>query len=362
MEQVKINRQQLYNLVWSEPLSAIIKKYCISKADLHKMFQNMNIPLPENGYWTKLHFGKQIERLELPSEYSGENEVVLRIRDENCTETGNFLSAQKALIKEFEKDPDLPLKVPAKLTNPDKIIFAAKESLESREQGYHFYKGVVATAYDKITIRVSPKNFGRALRFMDTLIKLLYARNHVIKVERGKTLIIIEDQEFEIGLKEKLKIVPPIKESHSRELHATGILSFRIERYYGRTWTDGKEKIESQLASILAFLELKAKYRKEERLMWKEEQKIWEEEEQVKREVEERKEKELSDFKNLLKLSKRWHRAKILKEYLTAIEANLVEEGELSKDSKNEIEWAKRKADWYDPLVAREDEILGYYN
>ena len=46
MEEVKFNRQQLYDLVWSEPLSALLKKYCISKADLHKIFQNLNIPLP----------------------------------------------------------------------------------------------------------------------------------------------------------------------------------------------------------------------------------------------------------------------------------------------------------------------------
>ena len=42
--------------------------------------------------------------------------------------------------------------------------------------------------------------------------------------------------------------------------------------------------------------------------------------------------------------------------YVAAVEAA----GELTDEGTQWVEWAKKKADWYDPAVARKDEHLGW--
>ena len=69
MEKVNFKRQHLYDLLWSTPLAAIVKKYCITNSDLHKLCQTMNIPLPENGYWSKIQFGKEVKIEHIPKNY-----------------------------------------------------------------------------------------------------------------------------------------------------------------------------------------------------------------------------------------------------------------------------------------------------
>jgi len=75
----------------------------------------------------------------------------------------------------------------------------------------------------------------------------------------------------------------------------------------------------------------------------------------------ERKEKELKDFQDLLHRANRWQQARVLREYIYEVEANAEENGSLSDELNNWIDWARKKADWYNPLVMREDDILGKY-
>ena len=61
MEEIKFTRKELYDLVWSSPLSVLAKKYNISDNGLRKNCIKMNIPLPETGYWQKLRYGKTVK-------------------------------------------------------------------------------------------------------------------------------------------------------------------------------------------------------------------------------------------------------------------------------------------------------------
>ena len=53
MEKVTLTRQQLFDLVWSEPLLTLSKKYVISDVGLRKMCVRLSIPLPRIGHWAK---------------------------------------------------------------------------------------------------------------------------------------------------------------------------------------------------------------------------------------------------------------------------------------------------------------------
>jgi hypothetical protein len=46
MEQVTLTRRDLYDFVWSTPMTTIAKKYLISDVGLRKICISINIPLP----------------------------------------------------------------------------------------------------------------------------------------------------------------------------------------------------------------------------------------------------------------------------------------------------------------------------
>ncbi len=75
MEKIEIKRKDLYNLVWSKPMAALIQKYKIKNSELRKILSEMNIPIPEMGYWQKIQYCKPVEIKELPINFSGRKEV-----------------------------------------------------------------------------------------------------------------------------------------------------------------------------------------------------------------------------------------------------------------------------------------------
>jgi len=216
---------------------------------------------------------------------------------------------------------------------------------------------------EELTISVSPKNVPRALRFLDTLIKLLRYRNHNVVVENSTTYAVIKDVKIEIALREKMRI-ERVKEKNwawlTNKYFPTDTLIFKVDRYsHIREFVDGSERLEERLAEILADLELRAEMEIERRIRREKERIIEEESKRIARELRERKEKEIDNFKHLLKMFDRWHQARNLREYIKAVEETKNREGELSNDFKEWIQWANNKADWYDPLINQEDPLLG---
>jgi hypothetical protein len=60
-----IARQQLYDLVWSEPMQRLGKQIGISDVAITKACRKAGIPVPERGYWAKLQSGKKVAKVPL---------------------------------------------------------------------------------------------------------------------------------------------------------------------------------------------------------------------------------------------------------------------------------------------------------
>jgi hypothetical protein len=59
-------RQQLYELVWSQPVTKLAKTLGISDVGLAKVCRRANIPVPQRGYWAKITAALPAARPELP--------------------------------------------------------------------------------------------------------------------------------------------------------------------------------------------------------------------------------------------------------------------------------------------------------
>lgn len=71
--------------------------------------------------------------------------------------------------------------------------------------------------------------------------------------------------------------------------------------------------------------------------------------------------RQLEEIKLLEQASSDWHRAEKIRTFVFALEKTIIK---LPKDKKKAkyvkwLEWAKSKADWIEPLLDQEDELLG---
>ncbi len=115
-----------------------------------------------------------------------------------------------------------------------------------------------------------------------------------------------------------------------------------------------KEKLEDRLGDILIALYEKSEDNRIARERREEEQRRREEEARRKEELRRRKEAEITRTKELINKADDYRIALDIRAYINAA----VESG--SEEATSEwIEWARKKADWYDPTIAREDEYLG---
>ncbi len=358
MEQVSITRQELYDLVWSEPLLALSKKYKVPYPDFRKICENMNIPVPGSGYWTKLKFKKDVTPIPLDNSYTGENILTISI-DEYGT-SNNIVPGKpvKQLEKRIEIETKKEITVPAKLTQPDKLIVAARETLNNKAKG-RWGTGILSTDRNEIRIAVTSGLIAQALRFMDTLVKTLRHRGHDILIKNDETYFVVEGTEIKIGLRERTVRVPPAEGRYSADYKPTGIIYLKMDYFLiHKEWDNKRTPLEEQIANIIAKLETvghNGRLEKEENQRWWAEQR---EKKRLEEEVEARKEKELRDFRALLATAKRYDEVKQLRDYISVVERNEQDKGTMTDELHAWLDWARKKTDWYDPLIQREDELL----
>ncbi|MDP1801811.1 MAG: hypothetical protein Q8L81_10690 [Bacteroidota bacterium] len=359
MKNITLTREDLYKLVWSTPMTTLVKNYLISDSGLRKICKKMDIPIPKAGHWQKIQYRKEVEIESLSLGHSGDQEITLFLNDGD--KENNAQSPLSKLQKEIEADFSLSLNVSGKLNNPDKLVIISKETLmKQRPSGFGNGKGLVHTYRDQLSIQVSPDNVNRSLCFMDTFIKLIRLRGHKV-IQENRTFILIDDIRLEISLREKMKrVMLDTKYSwKTAEDSPSGKLCFRIkERSYRiYEWKDGKLPIEKQLSKILAFIEIKVKEIIAEDLRIKE---YWDKERErnrIKQNIQKQKEEELIKFKGLLQNAKRWQEAEFIRSYISAVEKKPIQD-EFSELSQGWIQWARKKADWYDPNIEAEDSMM----
>lgn len=357
----KFSRKELYDLVWSKPVSQIIKEYSISNSTFKALCKDNNIPLPKNGHWQKIKHNKKINVIPLPELDEEQGEICLK-------EDLKPLSKLNELVRTIKNDKSLPLKVPKNFNKTNGFVVRAKQ----------YYNAVAKAKYQSrvekpkegiITVHVSKTLERRAYLFADTLIKLMKARGHdFINVTNSKHTSGNGDKLVVFGERYDIRILEPdyrVTKKHptyswnETKYYPTGKLMLKLDDLYGRTWVDTENKLlEDKLPNILAYFELRAKREIKERI----DREIWHKEYERKKKLEEElkkvREKELEDFKSLINSSGRWYKSQNLRDYLDTFEAKAKESGTLDNLKIEWLKWARKKADWYDPFIESDDETF----
>lgn len=352
---------ELYDLVWSKPLTTIAKDFFYSYSSLRQICIKNDIPLPQSGHWIKIKHNKKVIKKKLPK---GENRIVLKFKKDGAIDD-SFIhpNTERTIIqKELEEIKDLPLIVPEKITKSDPLIKEARTDLKGKNPHmWSRYQGLINTSKNILDIEVSKSSVSRALRFMDALIKLLKKRGHSIIVDND-TFIIVNQEKIKVKLKEFTKRVLDQENKSPWDSYnyiPSGVLSFRIDNYPEKIFKDGKtNRIENQLLNILITLELKAKKQKERRIEHEIQNKLYQEKLAKEKAYQLLKETELDNFNKLFQNATRWHKSQYIRDYINKFKEYAIKTNTLDSDKKQWIDWATEKADWYDPFIEKEVDLL----
>jgi len=362
-----ISCKELYLLIWKTPITTISKNHNIPAETICKICENLEIPTPTPDYWSKLKFNKKVKIPPFPKIKNANQNTPIKIIDGKWFVEEHFQTAFYRIKKEIETNYALPTKTPEKLIKPHPLIKAAKANLKSKNpsNGWMFNQNIMYTSKNIVNIEVAKNSVLKALCFMDTFIKLLEKRNHSILINGYHTEVVIFEEKITIRCREILKRIK-VKETNSRyssertELIPSGILAFEMgESYRKREWRESKTKpLESKLSNIIASLELKAQHIKKQRI----ETEKWHREYEKKRKIEEeqkrRFDEEIEKFRFLKENAKRFEETQQIRVYIQSVETNAIKTKTLTEELTTWIKWANQKADWYDPIIQKEDKLF----
>lgn len=71
-----LTRQEMYDLVWSKPMTQLAAEFGLSDVGLRKICKAAKVPTPGIGYWAKLANGKKVTQAELPTLYPFQSQFV----------------------------------------------------------------------------------------------------------------------------------------------------------------------------------------------------------------------------------------------------------------------------------------------
>ena len=350
------NRESLYEEVWKNPVSKVAETYGISDVALAKVCRKLKIPMPGRGYWAKKTAGYTVKTLPLPS---FKNAPVLYRPQRTRPPKPSNDSSDPELAKIAEVEAENP---PVPESDHPLIERSRQELQRGKCDGY----GRLVWSPNKrcADINVSPELLDRALSVMNTLIFALEVDDLEVSVTTESTSVVIFGQTVRFGIEEDLQLkerqtLPSYGGTKSVNIYErSGRLAFRVwstgtgARAH---WGDGKSKrLEQLVPKCLGGIyrhgranRIEAERRNAQEAEWARQRLEWEENERKQREEQKR-------FENLEQCVSGWKKAQGIREFIQAYEQACQKKGEsTSPDTEHGkwMEWARRKADWLDPLT-----------
>ena len=210
-EIIRLTREQLYELVWSEPMRNLAQRFGISDVGLAKNCRRMKIPLPGRGHWARKAAGQKVGKPPLPTLPPTDTATPRNTAFQPVPMVLHPIPTHgpAAALLAFEAQPESEVKVPTKLTSPHPLVaetLAALTSKPAQENAPEIHQRA-----RRLDIEVSNGLLRRALRIADALVKAFEHRGWPVSLGTGedrKTYVSILDQKIAFGVRETIKKIP----------------------------------------------------------------------------------------------------------------------------------------------------------
>lgn len=189
-----VTREQLYNLVWSEPMLKVGERFGVSSSYMARICTLLNVPRPERGYWAKLAVGRAPEQPPLPDARPGDHLTWTRI--------GELPVVHRAL----PKPPTNTTRRRSRKSEPrptqHRLLVGAKALFESGRLSY-YADYLKPTKRLLVDLAVTKTGLDKALAFANELFIALEERGYrVVIAPNGESFYRTEVDEREAPTKQ----------------------------------------------------------------------------------------------------------------------------------------------------------------
>ena len=381
------NREKLYKEVWTKPVVKVAEQYGVSDVAIHKICKKLNVPTPPLGYWAKVNAGAKVPKTPLPktngpTQTTGAKtfeEIKEKITD-RAKQPIDFLSDNE---REKVLNAAQEITMPAENAQLHKKIAAYRTIVKEwnrkdrKEEGAQRKKDCYYSPPFLAGV-ISNESLPRVYRILDALFRQverlggsvnddlsLRVRNEHVRIEiaegQDKVEHVITKQEAQALIKyrdEKRRnswASEPQIRKYDYVFNGRLRISIRQSRYFRDT---DKINIESRLGEMLMDLYEESEVLRLDREAREEETRKKAEAERQREERRKRYNKEVERTIALENAALDYDTACRIRAYVKAVAASCGHD-DLSEKTVAWVEWATKKADWFDPTVARDDELFG---
>jgi hypothetical protein len=398
------SRNDLYDEVWTTPLTRLGKKYGLSDNGVRKICRAMNIPLPKAGHWAKVAAGQVIPRTPLPDDAKRAS-VVSRPPEENpfrVPEDDDWLRAKSAEEESADSRISVDLK-PArwhaaiaplrdKVRAEIKEVAVAERDARRAErtprlaqspdwQGWRWKSfvdrgEVLLQTHKRSPMRVTTRTHERALAILNALCFEAARRGFVVQLNVPAGRIQLTGHEAVIDVRiseplaEKVRVERNSWDNKPRSIPykvPTGKLVLNVGEHWSEVATadTADEPLETKLNQVFiriyrAVIRQREQTRKRDarEREWKAEEARREAAAARRREEEARKDRERRKRSALIVEAKQWRTAQLIRDYVSQVMLQLApDDGSESRQLWKS--WAMQVADQLDPVMQRQGKLRG---
>ena len=370
---VTLGRKELYERVWSTPMTKLAAEFQISDVGLAKICKRMEIPCPPRGYWARKEAGQSVVQQKLAEPSKGVHLTVTITPTPPAAPIPEIPETTRAQMESARAKVAM-FTVPDRLTRPHPIVAEWIAERENLRREARSRRGSFGYAYD-------PGEFTdvdrRQHRILSALFKAVERVGGKVRAPHPHQLLAeFEGESIEFTIRQKQRQVRrPLtaeekRSSYNRgkefvtETKTTDVLVFRIKTYLpGRLrheWLETDEKpLETMLPEIVTTFVAAGPLLVQQRL---------EREEARQRQIEEQKRQERRQAKK--RDDNRWHLfgrfakqardVDLARAFLASLKANASDPTEMAGDKAigEWIAWAEERIERDDPRLRNPKDIF----
>ena len=171
----KLSRNELYDMVWEQPITHLAKKFGITPYQLNKICKQYRISKPLPGYWQKVDMGKKVSQRPLVSDPDLDHKPIII-----------FPQILTSVKPKTRKKRSVYIKKPINITETchklHPLVAKTKSSGFEIDRERAIY-GLRKPRNEYLNINVTPRLVKRALMLADTIIKAIEKRGHKLEID-----------------------------------------------------------------------------------------------------------------------------------------------------------------------------------
>lgn len=194
-----LTREELYALVWSEPIQKIAPRYGLSDRGFGKLCAHYHIPVLPRGWWAKKAAGHRVGQTPLPPLTDPYRQKIRRENKARDVATDAERPEVHPLVA-FEQDTGNRISVPTEgelsyplVLNTQRLLKRSKREADGR----------IAAQAGGLDVHTSRELHDRALRIMQGLLIAFEARGFPVTLPADSVRVTILDEPLGISIVEE---------------------------------------------------------------------------------------------------------------------------------------------------------------